>query len=167
MQAQVAAVVAQRVIIDVANEAHGECRVLNDTARLGRSVHKITRRAAVAADMRDNDHELAARANPAGFAHPHANELAECIRKAVSGWLNGLRVEQVAAARDRLDQPPVGIAEKLAQFVDALRERIVPHDDAGPSRSIEIILRYQMAGMHREVSQYLERLGAEIDDPVV
>ena len=55
------------------------------------------------------------------------------------------------------------VAELLAQFADALHERVIGHNNVGPYRLVKLLLGHKAAGVLCEVTQHLERLGPQVN----
>ena len=73
------------------------------------------------------------------------------------------RIEDEAPANDRFQQLVVPISQGLANFPDALGQRVVRHESTGPRGAKQVLLGDQPAVVFMEVDQYLERLGAQPD----
>ncbi len=85
------------------------------------------------------------------------------IRQALRRLCPHRGVQQIAAARHRLDQAAVVVAELMAQFPNALHERVIGHRHVWPHRLIEFLLGHEPPGVLCEVAQHLERLGPQVD----
>ena len=74
--------------------------------------------------------------------------------------------EAVASARDRLDVDGLGriVAERLTQFRDGLRERVVGDGDVRPERLEEIFFGDERGLASDEIQQQVDDLGRQLDD---
>jgi hypothetical protein len=72
-------------------------------------------------------------------------------------------VEQITPASRRPDQAVVVVAELLAQFPDALKERVIAYGDVGPRGFEKLLFGHEPPGMLNKIAEYLERLGAQVD----
>jgi hypothetical protein len=72
-------------------------------------------------------------------------------------------IQQIAAASQRSYETAGIVAELLAQFVDALNERVIRYGNTGPHRLVKLLLWHEPAGVFGEVAKNLERLGAQVD----
>ena len=72
-------------------------------------------------------------------------------------------VEQITAARYRLDKTVVIVAELVTQLPNALRDRVVGHGHVGPYGLVKLLLGDQPPGVLCEVTKYLEGLGPQLD----
>jgi hypothetical protein len=60
----------------------------------------------------------------------------------------------------------VGVSQFLAQFPDALDERVIRHGHARPDSLEKLLLGDEPPGARREVAKHLERLGPQADIPI-
>ncbi|MCP1911003.1 hypothetical protein J2R96_003483 [Bradyrhizobium elkanii] len=65
-------------------------------------------------------------------------------------------IEAIAAARHRLDDAVVIIAQLQAQLADALDERVVGNRDVTPDRLVQILLGCQPPGIAGEIAEHRE-----------
>ena len=72
--------------------------------------------------------------------------------------------EQIAAARDDLDDFLLVVAERGADLADALVKAVLADIDVRPHRGDDGVLAENLAGMGREQLQQLERLPAKLED---
>src|SRR5262245_36013889 len=70
-------------------------------------------------------------------------------------------VEEIASPGNRLYDALVFVTERLANLEKALRQRVIGYERIGPHRADQFILGDKPAGTLNNVTQCLERLGAE------
>ena len=82
----------------------------------------------------------------------------------MDGDLHHLGLEQVASAGDHPDHLALVVAERGADFADALKQAVLADMDVRPGGFHQLLLAQDAAGIAGEQPQYLQRLGPQLDD---
>ena len=77
--------------------------------------------------------------------------------------LRHLGLEQVAASRNDPDHLALVVAERSADFADALKQAVLADMDVRPDGFHQLLLAQDAAGIPGEQPQYLQGLGPELD----
>ena len=78
-----------------------------------------------------------------------------------------LGLEQVAATGDHPDHLALVVAERSADFADALKQAVLADMDIRPGGFHQLLLAQDAAGILGEQPQYLQGLGSEPDRPAI
>ena len=88
-------------------------------------------------------------------------------RRCRDGHVGHLGLEQIAAAGDHPDHLALVVAERGADFADALKQAVLADMDVRPDRFHQLLLAENAPRTGGEQPQHLQRLGPELAGPAV